>query len=54
MKFLKKKKIIKESGSHMFLYKNRILITGGSGRFGTELKKIKNKYKLLCPSKKKI
>ena len=54
MKFLKKKKIIKESGSHMFLYKNRILITGGSGRFGTELQKIKNKYNLLCPSKKKF
>ena len=27
----------------MFLYKNKIVITGGSGRFGSELKKIKNK-----------
>ena len=38
----------------MFLYKNRILVTGGSGRFGTELQKIKNQYTLLCPSKKKF
>ena len=30
----------------MLLYKNRIVITGGTGRFGTELKKIKNKYKI--------
>jgi len=30
----------------MFLYKNKIVITGGSGRFGSKLKKIKNKYKL--------
>jgi len=38
----------------MFLYKNKIVITGGSGRFGTELKKIKNKYKLLFPNKRKL
>ena len=38
----------------MFLYKNKIVITGGSGRFGTELKKIKNKYKLLFPNKHKL
>ena len=37
----------------MFLYKNKIVITGGSGRFGSELKKIKNKYKLLFPNKHK-
>ena len=36
----------------MFLYKNKIVITGGSGRFGSELKKIKNKYKLLFPNKR--
>ena len=54
MKFLKKKKIIKENGFRMFLYKNRIVVTGGSGRFGTELQKIKNKYTLLCPSKGKF
>ena len=38
----------------MFLYKNKIVITGGSGRFGSELKKIKNKYKLLFPNKRKL
>ena len=38
----------------MPLYKNKIVITGGSGRFGSELKKKKNKYKLLFPSKYKL
>jgi dTDP-4-dehydrorhamnose reductase len=38
----------------MFLYKNRIVVTGGSGRFGIELQKVKNKYTLLYPSKKKL
>ena len=38
----------------MFLYKNKIAITGGSGRFGSELKKIKNKYNLLYPNKTKL
>jgi len=38
----------------MSLYKNKIVITGGSGRFGAELKKMKNKYKLFFPSKKKL
>ena len=38
----------------MSLYKNKIVITGGSGRFGSELKKIKNKYKLLFPNKHKL
>ena len=38
----------------MFLYKNKIIITGGTGRFGKELKKIKNKYRLIFPSKKKL
>ena len=38
----------------MSLYKNKIVITGGSGRFGSELKKRKNKYKLLFPSKHKL
>ena len=36
----------------MLLYKNRIVITGGTSRFGQELKKIKSKYKLLYPRKK--
>tara|TARA_B100000686_G_scaffold173055_1_gene180233 strand:+ start:1144 stop:1863 length:720 start_codon:yes stop_codon:yes gene_type:complete len=38
----------------MFLYKNRIVITGGTGRFGLELKKTKTKYKLFFPSKKEL
>tara|TARA_B100000686_G_scaffold352099_1_gene452880 strand:- start:682 stop:1452 length:771 start_codon:yes stop_codon:yes gene_type:complete len=54
MKFLKKKKILKVGGFLMFLYKNRIVITGGSGRFGSVLKKIRNKYTLVFPNKKKL
>ena len=38
----------------MSLYKNRIVITGGTGRFGFELKKIKNKYRLFFPLKKEL
>ena len=38
----------------MLLYKNRIVVTGGTGRFGSELKKIKTKYKLLFPTKQKL
>jgi dTDP-4-dehydrorhamnose reductase len=38
----------------MSLYKKRIVITGGTGRFGSELKKIKNKYQLLFPSKREL
>ena len=38
----------------MFLYKNRIVITGGTGRFGLELKKVKNKYKLFFPKKNEL
>ena len=38
----------------MSLCKNKIVITGGSGRFGSELKKIKNKYKLLFPNKHQL
>ena len=38
----------------MFLYKNKIVITGGSGRFGSELKKIKNRYKLIFPNKREL
>ena len=37
----------------MFLYKDRIVITGGTGRFALELKKIKSSYKLFFPQKKK-
>ena len=43
-----------EDGSLMFLYKNRIVITGGTGRFGQELKRIKNKYQLFFPSKNQL
>ena len=42
------------NGCLMFLYKNRIVVTGGSGRFARELKKIKNKYKILYPNKHKL
>ena len=38
----------------MFLYKNRIVITGGTGRFGLELKKIKNRYNLFFPKKNEL
>ena len=38
----------------MFLYKNKIVITGGSGRFGSKLKKIKNKSKLIFPNKREL
>ncbi len=38
----------------MFLYKNRIVITGGTGRFGLELKKIKSKYELFFPKKNEL
>ena len=31
----------------MFLYKNRIVITGGSGRFGQVLKKESKNYKYI-------
>tara|TARA_B100002052_G_scaffold289419_1_gene306791 strand:+ start:1067 stop:1762 length:696 start_codon:yes stop_codon:yes gene_type:complete len=32
----------------------KIIVTGGSGRFAQELKKIKNKYKIIYPSKKQL
>ena len=38
----------------MLLYKNRIVVTGGAGRFGSELKKTKSKYQLLFPTKQKL
>ena len=38
----------------MLLYKNRIIITGGSGSFGSELKKVKNKFKLFFPNKHQL
>ena len=38
----------------MSLYKNRIVIVGGSGRFGKILSKVKTKYKTFYPSKKEL
>ena len=38
----------------MFLYNNKIVVTGGSGRFSSELKKIKNRYKIIFPSKNQL
>ena len=38
----------------MYLYKNRIVIIGGSGRFGKILSKIKTKYNTFYPSKKEL
>jgi len=54
MKFLKKKKNITVNGFLMLLYRNRIVITGGTGRFGNELKKIKSNYTLFFPKKEKL
>jgi|TARA_B110000438_G_scaffold299942_1_gene351159 dTDP-4-dehydrorhamnose reductase len=34
--------------------KNKIVVTGGSGRFATNLKKIKSKYNFIYPSKKNL
>ena len=38
----------------MFLYKNKIVIADGSGRFGSKLKKIKNKLKLILLNKSEL
>ena len=38
----------------MFLYKKRIVVTGGTGRFALELKKIKSNYKIFYPKKKQL
>ena len=38
----------------MLLYKNRIVVTGGTGRFGQELKKIQSKNKLFFPKKQEL
>ena len=43
-----------ESGFRMLLYKNKIVVTGGTGRFGQELKKIKSKYKFFFPKKNEL
>ena len=38
----------------MLLYKKRIVVTGGTGRFGKELQKIKTNYQLIFPKKKQL
>ena len=38
----------------MFLYKNRIVVTGGTGRFGQELKKVQSKKKLFFPKRREL
>ncbi len=43
-----------EGGFLMLLYKNKIIITGGTGRFGQELKKIKSKYNIFFPKKNEL
>ena len=34
--------------------KNKIVVTGGTGRFAESLKKTKSKYKFIYPSKSKL
>ena len=34
--------------------KKRILVTGGTGRFGTVLKKLKTNYEMFFPNKKTL
>ena len=38
----------------MLLYKNKIVVTGGTGRFGQELKKIKSRYEFFFPKKNEL
>ena len=38
----------------MLLYKNKIVVTGGTGRFASEFKKIKSKYKIFFPKKNQL
>ena len=42
---LNKEKILKGSGFLMLIYKNRIVFTGGSGRFAQSFKSIEKKTK---------
>ena len=55
MKFLIKKEILKENGFLMLLFKNRIVFTGGSGRFAQSFKLIKyKKFHFYFPNKSKL
>ena len=38
----------------MLLHKNRIVVTGGTGRFASALKRVKTKYSVLYPSKSNL
>ena len=38
----------------MLLYNNRIVVTGGTGRFASSLKKVKSKYSVFFPSKSNL
>lgn len=38
----------------MYLYKNRIVVTGGTGRFAQEIKKVKTKFNVYFPGKKEL
>tara|TARA_B100000029_G_scaffold228490_1_gene226166 strand:+ start:4378 stop:5100 length:723 start_codon:yes stop_codon:yes gene_type:complete len=38
----------------MLLYKKKIVVTGGTGRFGKELQKVKTNYQLSFPKKKEL
>jgi len=42
------------NGFRMYLYKNRIVVTGGTGRFGKELSKAKTNLNLFFPNKKEL
>ena len=42
------------SGFLMSLYKNRIVVTGGTGRFAASLKKVKTKYLVYFPTKSNL
>ncbi len=43
-----------EGGFHMLLYKNKIVVTGGTGRFAKEFKKIQFKHKVYFPKKNEL
>ena len=38
----------------MLLYKNKIVVTGGTGRFGRELSKVDTDLQMLFPNKKEL
>ena len=38
----------------MLLYRNKIVVTGGTGRFASEFKKVKSKYKIFFPKKSEL